>query len=96
MSNGVLKILPDTAIGHVGLYRDENTFMTVEYFFKMPPHFDEKILLVVDPMLATGGSASAALKLLKDKGARKIFFLCIELCPGSVMPATEFSPRCKK
>ena len=84
MSNGVLKILPNASIGHVGLYRDEKTFKPVEYFFKMPPHFDEKILLVVDPMLATGGSASAALKLLKARGAKKNFFLCIVSSPQGI------------
>ena len=81
MAGGVLKILPNASIGHVGLYRDEKTFKPVEYFFKMPPHIDEKILLVVDPMLATGGSASVALKLLKARGAKKIFFLCIVSAP---------------
>jgi len=84
MANGVLKILPGASIGHVGLQRDETTHLPIEYFFKMPPHFDEKILLVVDPMLATGGSASAALTLLKNRGARKIFFLCVIASPQGI------------
>ena len=75
MSSGVLKILPNASVGHIGLYRDEKTFQPVEYYSKMPPNLGEKILLVTDPMLATGGSAVAALQMLKDKGARKIF-LC--------------------
>ena len=81
MANGVLKILPNAAVGHIGLYRDEVTFAPVEYCFKIPPRINEKILLVVDPMLATGGSASAALQLLKKKGAQKIFFMCIVSAP---------------
>lgn len=77
MSSGILKILPNASVGHIGLYRSEKTFEPVEYYCKMPPNLDEKILLVVDPMLATGGSASAALQLLKNRGAKKIFFLSI-------------------
>lgn len=81
MADGALKILPNASVGHIGLYRDEVTFAPVEYCFKMPPHFSEKILLVVDPMLATGGSASAAIQLLKNHGAKKIFFICIVSAP---------------
>ena len=84
MADGTLKILPNAAVGHVGLYRDEKTFQPVEYYFKMPPRFDEKILLVVDPMLATGGSASVALQFLKNHGAQKIFFLCIVATPQGI------------
>ncbi|MBR4152899.1 MAG: uracil phosphoribosyltransferase [Selenomonadaceae bacterium] len=84
MAGGVLKMLPNASIGHVGLYRDEKTFEPVEYFFKMPPDFAEKILIVVDPMLATGGSASAALQLLKNHGAKKIYFLCIVSAPRGI------------
>ena len=84
MADGVLKILPNASVGHVGLYRNEKTFKPVEYYFKMPPHIDEKILIVVDPMLATGGSASAALQLLKNKGAKKIYFLCIVSAPQGI------------
>ena len=84
MAGGALKILPNASIGHVGLYRDEKTFQPVEYFFKMPPRFNEKILIVVDPMLATGGSASAALQLLKNHGAKKIYLLCIVAAPQGI------------
>ena len=89
MTSGALKILPNASIGHVGLYRDEKTFKPVEYFFKMPPHFNEKILIVVDPMLATGGSASAALKLLKTHGAKKIYFICIVSAPQGIKKIAE-------
>ena len=81
MAEGALKILPNASVGHIGLYRDEVTFAPVEYLFKMPPRISEKILLVVDPMLATGGSASAAIQLLKNHGAKKIFFICIVSAP---------------
>ena len=84
MADGALKILPNAAVGHVGLYRDEKTFQPVEYLFKMPPRFAEKTLLVVDPMLATGGSASAALQMLKNHGASKIYFLCIVSAPRGI------------
>ena len=67
MADGVSKILTESSIGHIGLYRDETTHKPVEYYSKMPPNLEEKILLVTDPMLATGGSCSAALKMLKDK-----------------------------
>ena len=92
MSGGVLKILPNASIGHVGMYRDEKTFEPVEYFFKMPPRFEEKILIVVDPMLATGGSASAALKMLKNRGAKKIFFLCIVSAPRGIEKLSSEHP----
>ena len=92
MEGGALKILPNAAVGHVGLYRDENTFQPVEYLFKMPPHFADKTLLVVDPMLATGGSASAALRLLKNHGARKIYFLCIVSAPRGIDKLTDDHP----
>lgn len=84
MTDGALKILPNASIGHIGLYRDEKTFEPVEYFCKMPPDIGEKILIVVDPMLATGGSASAALQLLKNHGAKKIYFLCIVSAPQGI------------
>ena len=92
MTNGALKIFPNASIGHIGLYRDEKTFEPVEYFCKMPPHIDEKILIVVDPMLATGGSASAALKLLKNRGAKKIFFLCIVSAPQGLKKLSADHP----
>lgn len=92
MAEGALKILPKASTGHVGLYRDEKTFKPVEYYFKMPPRLDEKILLVVDPMLATGGSASAAIQILKDRGAKKIFFLCIISAPRGIEKISSDHP----
>lgn len=84
MSEGVLKILPNSSVGHIGLYRDEKTYKPIKYYSKFPPNLDEKILLVTDPMLATGGSSSAALQMLKDKGAKKIIFMCIVAAPQGI------------
>lgn len=92
MTEGVLKILPGAAVGHIGLYRDEKTHLPVEYYSKMPPNIYEKILLVTDPMLATGGSASAALQMLKDKGAKKIIFMCIVSAPQGIKKISEDHP----
>ena len=93
MASGVLKILPNASVGHIGLYRDEKTFQPVEYYCKMPPNLDEKILLVTDPMLATGGSSVAALQLLKNKGARKIFFMSIVAAPQGIEKISAAHPE---
>lgn len=93
MAGGVLKVLPNASVGHIGLYRDEKTFEPIEYYCKMPTYIEEKILIVVDPMLATGGSASAALKLLKKHGAKKIFFLCIVSAPRGIKKITADHPE---
>lgn len=92
MAEGVTEILPAAPVGHIGLYRDENTHEPVEYYYKMPPGIDKKILLVTDPMLATGGSASDALKMLKDKGAKKIIFMCIVSTPQGVKKISTEHP----
>ena len=92
MSEGVIEIFPAAPVGHIGLYRDEKTHKPVEYYCKMPSNLEKKILLVVDPMLATGGSASDALKMLKDKGAKKIFFMCIVSAPQGIKKVSEDHP----
>ena len=92
MTSGVLKIFPKASVGHIGLYRDEKTFQPIEYYCKMPPNLSEKILLVTDPMLATGGSATDALQILKDKGARKIFFMCIVAAPQGIEKISAAHP----
>lgn len=89
MAGGALKILPNASIGHIGLYRDEKTFEPVEYFCKMPHNLSEKVLIAVDPMLATGGSASSALKMLKNHGAKKIYFVCIVSAPQGIKKIAE-------
>lgn len=92
MAEGVVQILPSAPVGHIGLYRNEETFEPVEYYSKMPPNLEEKVLLVVDPMLATGGSSSVALQMLKDKGAKKIIFMCIVSAPVGIKKVAEDHP----
>ena len=77
MVNGVINVIPNAKIGHIGLYRDEETFQPVEYYYKMPEGIDKREVLVIDPMLATGGSASATIARLKQDGVSKIKLLCI-------------------
>ncbi len=88
MVSGALKILPDAAIGHIGLYRDETTHQPVEYYKKLPTNLAEKTVFVVDPMLATGGSTAAALQILKDSGAQKIIFVNIIAAPEGIKKIT--------
>ncbi len=77
MIDGILAILPAAKVGHIGLYRDETTHKPVEYYCKIPVDSDKREMLVVDPMLATGGSASAAIRFLKDRGCQKIKLMCL-------------------
>lgn len=84
MVEGIHTIIPQAKIGHVGLYRDEKTFEPVWYFCKLPPNITEAAVLVVDPMLATGGSASVTISMLKEKGVTDIRFIGIVGCPEGV------------
>lgn len=93
MAGGVLKVLPDAAVGHIGLMRDETTHKPIEYYKKMPPNFINQKIILLDPMLATGGSASAALQMLKDDGAKDIIFLCIIAAPEGVKKLNEDHPE---
>ena len=77
MVDGILKLIPAAKVGHIGLYRDPETLQPVEYYFKMPSDIKEREIIVVDPMLATGGSAIEAVNSLKKRGAVKIRFMCI-------------------
>ena len=81
MADGVLKLTPNAKVGHIGLYRDETTHEPIEYFCKLPSDAAEREIFVVDPMLATGGSAIAAITLLKQRGIYKIRFLCLIAAP---------------
>ena len=81
MVDGMLGIIPAAKVGHIGLYRDPDTFKPVEYYCKLPKDCAERDIFVVDPMLATGGSASAAITMLKDKGVKNIRFMCIIAAP---------------
>src|SRR5690625_1867722 len=77
MVDGMLNLLPAAKVGHVGLYRDPETLQAVEYYVKLPSDIAERELIVLDPMLATGGSANAAINALKKRGAKKIRFMCL-------------------
>jgi uracil phosphoribosyltransferase len=84
MADGILNLIPNAKVGHIGLYRNEETLEPVEYFCKLPMDASDREIFVVDPMLATGGSSSAAIKMLKDKGISKIHFLCLIASPEGV------------
>ncbi len=82
--DGILELIPAARVGFVGLYRDHDTLQPVQYYFKVPAELEERLTIVVDPMLATGNSAVAAIQLLKDKGANNIRFLCLLATPEGV------------
>ena len=84
MVDGILNVFPNAKIGHIGLYRNEETFQPVEYYYKMPDGIANREALVIDPMLATGGSASATISKLKDDGVKKIKLLCIVAAPQGI------------
>lgn len=84
MVDGILRIIPNAKVGHIGLYRDPETFNPVEYYCKLPNDIEERDIFVIDPMLATGGSASAAISLIKQHGARKISLVCLIAAPEGV------------
>ena len=84
MVDGVLTMIPVAKVGHIGLYRDPETLEPVEYYCKLPADCGEREVFVVDPMLATGGSATAAIRMLKEKGCKKIHFMCIIAAPEGV------------
>ncbi|HEC63425.1 MAG TPA: uracil phosphoribosyltransferase [Candidatus Acetothermia bacterium] len=84
MTEGVLSLIPTARIGHVGLYRDPATLKPVHYYLKLPANLADSLVIVVDPMLATGGSAAAAVELVKDKGGQDVRFLCLVAAPEGV------------
>ena len=92
MVDGVLALIPAAKIGHIGLYRDPETLSPVEYYCKLPADCDEREVFVVDPMLATGGSSVAAIQMLKDKGCKKIHFMCIIAAPEGVEAMKKAHP----
>ena len=85
-------MIPAAKVGHIGLYRDPVTYKAVEYFCKLPADCDEREVFVVDPMLATGASSAAAIQMLKDKGVKKIRFMCIIAAPEGVKHMQEKHP----
>ncbi|GGB12339.1 uracil phosphoribosyltransferase [Macrococcus hajekii] len=92
MTDGVLKLIPAARVGHIGLYRDPETLQPVEYFAKLPQDIEERDFIVVDPMLATGGSAIEAINSLKKRGATKIRFMCLIAAPEGVELLKEAHP----
>ena len=92
MVSGFLAILPNTRVGHIGLQRDENTLMPVEYYYKTPKNIDVATVILIDPMLATGGSASEAIKFLKKRGAKNIIFACLVAAPEGIKKMEKDHP----
>ena len=84
MADGILNLTPNAKVGHIGLFRDEETLEPVEYFCKLPSDAAEREIFVVDPMLATGGSAIVAVQKLKDRGIKRIRFLCLIAAPEGI------------
>ena len=84
MLDGILSLVPNAKVGFVGLYRDPETHEPVEYYIKLPEDIDKRQVIVLDPMLATGGSASAAVQFIKDRGGEKISFVCLVAAPEGI------------
>jgi uracil phosphoribosyltransferase len=84
MVDGMLRLIPTAKVGHIGLYRDPESLKPVEYYCKLPTDVEERDLIVIDPMLATGGSAAAAITFLKDRGARNIKLMCLIAAPEGI------------
>ena len=92
MMDGLLALMPTAKVGFIGLYRDPETLKPVEYYCKLPEHIDQMEVFVTDPMLATGGTAVAGIDFIKEKGAKKITFLCILAAPEGVKALKEAHP----
>ena len=92
MVEGIAQLIPSARVGHIGLYRDHDTLKPVDYYFKIPASEVERDFFVLDPMLATGGSAVAAVGALKSAGARRIRFLCLVAAPEGVQAMLEAHP----
>lgn len=92
MVDGMLAMMPAAKVGHIGLYRDPETLRPVEYYCKLPADCSEREVFVVDPMLATGGSAVAAIQMLKEKGCKSIRFMCIIAAPDGIEAMKKAHP----
>ena len=92
MVDGMLNLIPAAKVGHIGLYRDPETLKPVEYYCKLPADCAEREIFVVDPMLATGGSSSAAITMLKERGCKNIHFMCIIAAPEGIKAMEEAHP----
>ena len=92
MVNGLLKLVPSAKVGHIGMYRDEETMIPHPYYCKLPADIDKRLIVVVDPMLATGGSAIDAIAQIKKSGGKQIKFLCLIAAPEGIKALTEAHP----
>ena len=92
MVDGLLRLVPVARVGHIGLYRDPETHEPVEYYCKMPPDIGERLVIIVDPMLATGGSAADAITMVKARGAKNILLMCLVAAPEGVKKVQEAHP----
>jgi uracil phosphoribosyltransferase len=84
MVHGIINVMPNAKVGHIGLYRDEESYLPVEYYYKVPEKIEDKVAMIVDPMLATGGSVVATIDKLKEDGVEHIKFLCIVAAPEGI------------
>ena len=92
MVDGMLNLMPNVKVGHIGMYRDHDTLQPVEYYCKLPEDIETRDVIVVDPMLATGVSSAAAIRLIKEKGAKNIKFVCIVAAPEGIKAICEAHP----
>ncbi len=90
--DGILELIPAARVGFIGLYRDPETLQPVQYYCKLPDHLEDRVCIVVDPMLATGNSSAAAVTLLKQSGARDIRFLCLLAAPEGIRHMQQVHP----
>ena len=95
MLDGVIRMIPNAKIGHIGMYRDEKNYKPINYFFKVPKDIDKREVLILDPMLATGGSAVDTIEHLKSRGVKKIKFLCIIAAPEGLEEVNKKHPDVK-
>ncbi|MBR3423866.1 MAG: uracil phosphoribosyltransferase [Clostridia bacterium] len=92
MVNGMLNLVPSARVGHIGMYRDEVTLEPHEYYCKLPKNIENRLIIVCDPMLATGGSAKDAITLIKERGGKHIKFMCLIAAPEGIKALTEAHP----
>ena len=92
MVDGLLRLVPVAKVGHIGLYRDPDTHLPVEYYCKMPPDIGERLVIIVDPMLATGGSSADAITMVKARGAKNIMLMCLVAAPEGVEKVQQTHP----
>ena len=92
MVDGLLSLVPVAKVGHIGLYRDPETHEPVEYYCKMPPDIEERLVIIVDPMLATGGSATDAITMVKKRGAKQVLLMCLVVAPEGVKKVLDSHP----